>query len=122
MYEEWSFFRTMLDNAALALAQTDMEIAAEYAALAASERRERFFSRLCEEYKRSAELVGAITGRDGLLEREWLAESLRRRNPYVDPLNLLQIRLLDADELSERRERTLRLTVKGIAAGMKNTG
>ena len=122
MYEEWPFFRTTLDNAALALARTDMEIAAEYAALADPALEARFFDRLRAEYERSTELVYAITGRDHLLEREWLRESLRRRNPYVDPLNLLQVDLLGVDQLSPERERTLRLTVKGIAAGMKNTG
>jgi phosphoenolpyruvate carboxylase len=66
--------------------------------------------------------VTAIAGRDGLVAREWLAESLNRRNPYVDPLNLLQVRLLGEDDRSPEAERTLRLTVKGIAAGMKNTG
>jgi phosphoenolpyruvate carboxylase len=122
MYEEWPFFRATLDNAALALARTDVEIAAEYAAMADPELRERFFDRLCAEYDRGVELVTEITGREHLVERGWLRESLRRRNPYVDPLNLLQVRLLDADDLDAERERTLRLTVKGIAAGMKNTG
>ena len=122
MYDEWPFFRTTIDNAALALARTDMEIAAEYAAMADSELRERFFGRLRDEYERGVSLVTDIAGREHLAEREWLRESLERRNPYVDPLNLLQVRLLDAEELCPERERTLRLTVKGIAAGMKNTG
>jgi len=57
-----------------------------------------------------------------LIRREWLAESLDRRNPYVDPLNLLQANLLGRTHRTEEEERTLRLTVNGIAAGMKNTG
>ncbi|NHN59880.1 MULTISPECIES: phosphoenolpyruvate carboxylase [Halorussus] len=122
MYDEWPFFRTTLDNAALALARTDLEIAAEYAALAPADRRDRFFPRIEAEYDRAVELVTAITGRDSLLRREWLAESLSRRNPYVDPLNLLQTQLLGQSHLTPEEERTLRLTVKGIAAGMKNTG
>ena len=122
MYAEWPFFRTTLDNAALTLARTDMEIAAEYADLADDDLRERFFPRLEAEYERSAELVLQVAGRDSLLSREWLEESLSLRNPYVDPLNLLQARLLGQAERTEREERTLRLTVKGIAAGMKNTG
>ena len=122
MYDEWPFFRTTIDNAALALARTDMEIAAEYAAMADPDLRERFFGRLHDEYDRGVSLVTSIAGREGLVDREWLRESLRRRNPYVDPLNLLQIELLDAEGLDAERERTLRLTVKGIAAGMKNTG
>ena len=122
MYAGWPFFRTLLDNAALALAQTDVEIAAEYAGLADDELRERFFPRLRGEYERATELVTTVAGRDRLLRREWLLENLARRNPYVDPLNVLQTRLLAREELTDRERRTLRLTVKGIAAGMKSTG
>jgi len=122
MYDGWRFFRTMLDRMALSLARTEMEIAEEYAGIARTELRERFFPRLHEEHDRSVELLLSITRRETLLKRDWLAESLRRRNPYVDPLNLLQVRLLRADGLSETEERVLRLTVKGIAAGMKTTG
>ncbi|SNR23412.1 phosphoenolpyruvate carboxylase [Halorubrum vacuolatum] len=122
MYEEWPFFRTTLDNAALALARTEPEIAAEYASLADDELRERFFPELIGEYERACELVLAISDRDTLTQREWLAESLKRRNPYVDPLNLLQVHLLGRSHRTEEEERTLRLTVNGIAAGMKNTG
>jgi len=122
MYEEWPFFRTTLDNAALSLARTDLEIGAEYAALADEDLRERFFPRLRDEYEDAVDLVLEISGRDGLLRREWLDESLRRRNPYVDPLNFIQTRLLPKDDRTDAEERTLRLTVKGIAAGMKNTG
>ncbi|UPW01147.1 phosphoenolpyruvate carboxylase [Halorussus gelatinilyticus] len=122
MYDEWPFFRTMVDNAALALARTDLDIAAEYANLAPADRREQFFPRIESEYERAVELVTGIAERDGLLTREWLEESLERRNPYVDPLNLLQTKLLAQSHLTPEEERTLRLTVKGIAAGMKNTG
>jgi phosphoenolpyruvate carboxylase len=122
MYEEWAFFNTKFDNAALSLARTDMEIADEYAALARPELRERVFPKITEDYERACELVPEITGRDGLLRREWLEESLDRRNPYVDPLNLLQTHLLSQTHRTAEEEQTLRLTVKGIAAGMKNTG
>ena len=122
MYEEWDFFRTKLDNVALALARTDLEIAASYAALADADLRERFFTDITAEYERTVAHVLAITGREALVDRGWLAESLSRRNPYVDPLNLLQVELLGTDERTEAEERALRLTVKGIAAGMKNTG
>lgn len=124
MYEHWPFFRTTLDNAALAIARTDMEIAAEYAGLADDDLRSRIFPRLSEEHERAAELVLAITEREHLIDREWLQKSLERRNPYVDPLNLLQVQLLgmDPDDRSPEEERALRLTVNGIAAGMKNTG
>ena len=122
MYDDWAFFRTTIDNAALSLARTDMEIAAEYAELAEEEHRARFYPRIDEEYDRTVEHVRTITEREDLLTREWLRESLDRRNPYVDPLNLLQVRLLNTEDRTDEEERTLRLSVKGIAAGMKNTG
>ncbi len=122
MYHGWPFFRTTLDNAGLAMARTDMEIAAEYADLADAGLRKRFFPPIRDEYERAYDLVTTVADRDGLLQRAWLEESLHRRNPYVDPLNLLQIRLLGQSHRNDQEERTLRLTVKGIAAGMKNTG
>ncbi|GAA0207878.1 phosphoenolpyruvate carboxylase [Halobaculum roseum] len=122
MYEEWPFFRTTVDHVALSLARTELEIAAEYADLAPEHLREEFFPRIEAEYERAVELVREITGREELIGREWLRESLQRRNPYVDPLNLLQVDLLSRTHLTEAEERALRLTVKGIAAGMKNTG
>ncbi len=122
MYEEWPFFRTTLDNAALALARTELEIAEEYAALAADDLRETFYPRIRAEYGTARDLVLEITGRDHLIERPWLRKQLARRNPDVDPLNLLQVHLLAADDLSDLETRILRLTVKGIAAGMQNTG
>jgi phosphoenolpyruvate carboxylase len=112
----------MLDNAALSLARTEMEIAGEYATLADPELSDRIYPMIESEYERSVERVLSIVPRDDLVDREWLRESLDRRNPYVDPLNYLQIELLAQDSRSQTAERTLRLTVKGIAAGMKSTG
>ncbi|EJN58542.1 phosphoenolpyruvate carboxylase [Halogranum salarium B-1] len=122
MYQEWPFFRTTLDNAALSLARTDLEITAEYADLADEDLREQFFPRVSEEYESGVELVLDVSDRNRLLKRDWLGDSLRRRNPYVDPLNLLQTHLLAQTHRTPAEEKTLRLTVKGIAAGMKNTG
>ena len=122
MYEEWPFFQTKIDNASLALARTDFDIAEEYADLADADLRERIYPRLKSEYEETVDLVLEISDRDGLLARDWLEENLERRNPYVDPLNLLQVRLLAQSHLTETEKRTLRLTVQGIAAGMKNTG
>ncbi|EMA48478.1 phosphoenolpyruvate carboxylase [Halococcus salifodinae] len=122
MYDEWAFFRTTIDNAALALARTDMEIASEYATVADDDLEARFFPVFEAEYERAADFATTIGDRDDLVNRGWLRESLRRRNPYVDPLNVLQTHLLDREHRTETEKRALRLTVKGIAAGMKNTG
>ena len=122
MYAEWPFFRTTLDNAALSLARTEMEVAESYAAMADDSLAETFFPRIRAEYERAVERVTEVTDRDSLVRRDWLLEGLDRRNPYVDPLNVLQTHLLRQDERTEAEERALRLTVKGIAAGMKTTG
>ena len=122
MYEKWPFFRTTMDNAALSVSRTDLEIAAEYAALADEDRHEEFFPRIESEYERAIDLLTTIGKRETIHTRAWLRENLERRNPYVDPLNLLQARLLDRTHRTDLEERTLRLAVKGIAAGMKNTG
>ena len=84
--------------------------------------RERIFPDIRQEYEDTVNLMKEITGRESLLKRDWLEQNLDRRNPYVDPLNLLQVRLLAQSHLTETERRTLRLTVQGIAAGMKNTG
>ena len=122
MYAEWPFFRTMLDRASMALARSEMDIAEEYADLAPAELRERFFPGIRQEYEDGVEVVREISGQNSLVQRDWLQENLERRNPYVDPLNLLQVKLLSQSHLTESEKRTLRLTVQGIAAGMKNTG
>ncbi|MFB6072344.1 MAG: phosphoenolpyruvate carboxylase [Halobacterium sp.] len=122
MYDGWPFFRTTVDNAALALARSDLEIADEYAALAPDDLRERFHPRIEAEYERAADAVLDVTGRDDLVDRDWLRESLDRRNPYVDPLNYLQVSLLAREHRSPAAERALRLSVMGVAAGMQNTG
>ncbi|MCO8265401.1 phosphoenolpyruvate carboxylase [Haloferax sp. AB510] len=77
---------------------------------------------MSHEYEAAVDIVQDTTEEESLLGVGWLQESLDRRNPYVDPLNLLQIQLLDEDDRSEPEERALRVSVKGIAAGMKNTG
>jgi len=122
MYDKWPFFSTTIDNAALALARSEPEIAAEYADLAPDDLRERFYPRIEGEYERAVDAVLGVTGRDDLVDRGWLRESLDRRNPYVDPLNFLQVELLGRNHRSDAAERALRLTVMGVAAGMQNTG
>ncbi len=91
--------------------------------------RNKVFSLIEAEYARSVKMILTVTQRAGLLENQpTLAQSIRRRNPYVDPLSLLQIRFLSiwrgthGKRRSERLRRLLALTVSGIASGMKSTG
>lgn len=122
MYQEWPFFRTTIDRASLALARSEMEIAASYADMAPADLRKRFFEPIKREYHDSCEMIMNITERDSMLDREWLAESFERRNPRIDPLHQLQIQLLSADDRDPIDDQTLRMTVKGIALGLQNTG
>ncbi len=138
MYRDWPFFRGVIDNAELALVKSDMSIAGEYATLVKDEKiGAEIFSMIAEEYAQSRDAVLRITGRDELLAHtKWLKQSLRARNPYVDPLNLIQIELIrrsrrvqeSADTEENKTEQLtelgelLRLSIQGIAAGMRTTG
>ncbi|HEU4618628.1 MAG TPA: phosphoenolpyruvate carboxylase [Gammaproteobacteria bacterium] len=130
MYADWPFFASLLDNAQQSLAKTDMHIAAQYAALVGDAGlRDGVFGRIRDEYERSVERVLDVCGeRELLAGNPVLKESIQLRNPYVDPLNYLQIHFLGrwraaSDEAAaEKLRRLLALTVGGIAFGMKSTG
>jgi phosphoenolpyruvate carboxylase len=129
MYREWAFFKTLVDNAQLALRGADMLIAAVYATLAEPALREAVFPRLREEYRRTEGAICRLTGqRDLLDEAPWLQRSIRVRNPYVDPMNYVQVALLrrlrenPGEAEAEEMRDAVRLSVNGIAAGLRNTG
>jgi phosphoenolpyruvate carboxylase len=129
MFNGWPFFSVLIENAEISLAKTDLYIAGRYAALVKSSVvRERIFTLIQDEYQRSRRAVLAIRGGTELLERQpVLRESIRLRNPYVDPLNYLQIRFLEQWRKTPQRRspaltRLLQLTVGGVAFGMKSTG
>ncbi len=131
MYRSWSFFNALIDNAQLDVAKADMGIAELYASLAEpAELRQRFFSWIKEEHRLSSEMIVSVTEQDDLLTNmSAIKTSIERRNPYVDPLNFMQVALLrELRQLDERDARwgptldaTL-ATINGIAAGMKTTG
>lgn len=132
MYAKWPFFRSVLDNTQLGLARADMHIASLYAELADEESQASLFTEIAAEFARTERWVKSVANAADLLEREeWLQRSIRVRNPYVDPLNYIQVALLrrfrslptDADgaEVSDLRE-SISLSVNGIAAGLQNTG
>ena len=131
MYQRWPFFSTAIANAQLTMCKADMSIAKVYASLVEDEGvRERVLARILDEFRLTEKAVLAITGQSVLLENEpVLARSIKLRNPYVDPLNYLQVemirrrrgrRLKKADREGIRA--VLELTVNGIAGGLKNTG
>ncbi len=126
MAAEWPFFRNLLEDAEMVLAKADLPIAARYAELAGAAG-ERVFPRIRSEYDRTAAAVLGITGSRELLDRDpALQRSIRLRNPYVDPMSLLQVDLLrrwrDAGRADDELLRALLVTVHGIARGLQNTG
>ncbi|HET7840645.1 MAG TPA: phosphoenolpyruvate carboxylase [Terriglobia bacterium] len=128
MYRGWPFFALLIDNAEASLAKSDLYIARRYEALCKDEGLREKFSKLIEqEFDRSVRAVLAVTQSSRLLERQpVLEESIRLRNPYVDPLNFLQIRFLEEWRRAWRPKpellHLLQITVGGIAFGMKSTG
>lgn len=132
MYEKFPFFTTLIDNLQMALAKADLQIAKEYAGMIADQTiRDRIFTQIEEEYARTSSLILQITGQEEILDNvPVIQESIRLRNPYVDPLSYMQVQLLkelresrsagEADDLELLRE--VLLTINGIAAGLRNTG
>jgi phosphoenolpyruvate carboxylase len=132
MYHDWSFFRTTIDNAQVSLGKADMGIARLYAGLVEEEAvREPIFEAILAEYRRTRRWILQVTEQQEILDNEpMLQRSVRLRNPYVDPLNFIQVTLLrrlralpdpegaDAQPLLQ----AIFLTINGIAAGLKNTG
>lgn len=131
MYRSWKSFRLLIDNAQLTLRKADLSIAEIYSGLDTNARRRRRILGIVKaEFSRTQRLVLAVSGHKDLLGAEpVLANSIRLRNPYIDPLNYLQvemIRRLRSGRLSTKAraevQRVIELTVSGIAAGLKNTG
>jgi phosphoenolpyruvate carboxylase len=131
MFKEWSFFNAIIENVELDIAKADMTIAELYASLVEDESiRERIYNEMHAEHERARKQITAIMGEQELLDRTPVMRlSIERRNPYVDPLNYIQVALLrrlrsmppgtpDSDALLD----AVLASVNGIAAGMKTTG
>ena len=127
MYRDWPFFTTMLSNMDMVLAKSDTAIGSRYSELVSDPAlREAIFSRLRAEWGESVRALLAITEQKTLLEQNpLLARSIRNRFPYIDPLNHIQIELLQrhrAGATDERIVQGIHLTINGIAAGLRNSG
>jgi len=131
MYRDWLFFNTLIENVQLDLAKADMGIAELYASLVTDDRvRAAIFPHMQTEHARACDMICQITEQKALLENSPVMQrSIERRNPYVDPLNFIQVDLLrllrQAPPDTPEYDRLLTLvqaTINGIAAGMKNTG
>lgn len=129
MYSQWPFFKTTMNNIHLGTGRADFDIASLYAELADIELRESIFDELKNEYEKTCSVLLRVTGHSDVLETEpWLKHSIRMRNPYVDPLNFLQVALTRRFQNSDNEDEledllaSIMLSVNGIAAGLQNVG
>lgn len=128
MYEKWPFFQSTIDNLQMALLKADITTAREYLLLVEDETiAERIFTNILEEYERTKKILLIITDDKELLDHTPnIQESVYRRNPYVDPLNFLQVELIkelrNQEEPNEELLTQVLLTISGISAGLRNTG
>ncbi|MBE9524122.1 MAG: phosphoenolpyruvate carboxylase [Chloroflexi bacterium] len=131
MYAEWPFFRALLDNTEMSLRKADMGIAELYVSLASDTVfAQQTFATIKAEYNQTLEMLLTITGYESLMQNEpRIQRSIDLRNPYIDPLNYIQVEILrrlrqlpDESEDAQVLRETMILTVNGIAAGLKNTG
>ncbi|MDX1584462.1 MAG: phosphoenolpyruvate carboxylase, partial [Thermoanaerobaculia bacterium] len=126
MYREWPFFRSTIDLVEMVLAKAAPHIAAEYERRLVPEELLEVGEEIRRRLDATIAAVQAVTGRSELLEtNEVLRRSIDVRNPYVDPINLVQIEILrrlrdNPDD--ERLFEAFFVTVNGVAAGMRNTG
>ncbi len=131
LYRDWPYFRALLSNAQMSLAKAQMQIARQYAAQVKDQvLGEEIYTRIQLEYQRTLQQVLSIADSKYLLEQNpSLAQSLAWRDPYLDPINHIQIKLLQhnrelgSEEVADNPylDPLLR-SINALAAGMRNTG
>jgi phosphoenolpyruvate carboxylase len=127
MYKEWPFFRGLLSNMDMVLSKTDMGIASSYAELVDdAEMRVSIFGMIEREWNDTVKMLFKVTGNNTLLQdNPTFARSLQTRTPYIDPLNHLQVALLQRHRAGDNDilvKRAIHLTINGIATGLRNSG
>jgi phosphoenolpyruvate carboxylase len=125
LYATWPFFRALVENLEMSLAKTSMEIAEQYLPLVPDqELAMRIFSGLRAEHDAAVAGVLEIVETQDLLDRQpVIQQSVRLRNPYVDPMNAIQVELLHRFRAGDESAlRPLLRSIAGIAAALRNTG
>ena len=131
-YQRWPYFGALIDNASMILAKTSLDVAKEFAALAVTDGDEgvrRVWELILTEHTAAERGLLAVTGSQRLLGADpEVQRSLERRAPDLDALSMIQVRLLaqlrGSTDAGEREELAylVRLSVSGVAAGLRNTG
>ncbi|QIQ20373.1 phosphoenolpyruvate carboxylase [Zophobihabitans entericus] len=127
MYHDWPFFTTRMGMLEMVYAKADPKINAYYEQRLVDKSLWPLGDQLREQLEKDIQVVLRITDDDSLMaDLPWIAESVALRNTYIEPLNLLQVELLErsrnAKEPNPIVEQALMITISGIAAGMRNSG
>jgi phosphoenolpyruvate carboxylase len=127
MFQHFALFSDLARNVELGMAKADLHIARLYSGLVRNaDLRTRVFSMLEDEFLRSRRMILQVSGqRELLAHNRVLARSIQLRNPYVDPISLIQVELLHRKQAGGdlvKLEYPLSATINGIAAGLHNTG
>jgi len=131
MYRHWNFFRAMIDNIQMIVAKADFDIARHYAELVQpTALGEETYSLLRNRFERTKHVLVKISEQKNILDSNAvLQRSITLRNPYVDPMSLMQVELLKrlrSEKITESQRKELEevvfLCINGIAAGLRNTG
>ena len=133
MMKGFPLFRSLIRSVEIAMAKADFAIARLYAELVTDARlRDRVFATLHQEFERTQQNILAVTGQKELLEKNpVILRSIHLRNPYVDPLSLIQVDLLRRKRAGVQSvesnadadlDYAISATMNGIAAGLHNTG
>jgi phosphoenolpyruvate carboxylase len=131
MQRDWPFFRTLLSNMDMVIAKSDLALAQRYASLVPDAKlRARILESIEAEWQRTARALQLITGeKSRLANNPALARSIQHRFPYIDPLHHLQVELIrrfragkKPEDLDEKVQRGIHISINGIAAGLRNTG
>ena len=126
MARDWPFFSTFLDDIAMVLSKGDITIAEQFSQLSGP-LHATFFPQIQRELELTAQQILVLTGQDELLQHDQrLALSIRLRNPYIDPISVLQVDLLRRWRASGGEDddvlRALVACVNGVSQGVQNTG
>jgi phosphoenolpyruvate carboxylase len=132
MYNGWPFFQAILDNAESSLLKADLDIARMYIELSPNpDAAKNIYRSINEEFNLTREMILSLTGHSELVDSDPLIQrSVKLRQPYVDPLNFIQVELLrrlqelsdhDSEEADAIRD-AIAVTINGIASALRNTG
>ncbi len=129
IYRNRPFFKTIIDNCQLSISKADMHTASEYLGMVEpKELGEKYSRQLTEEYELTCKMLLEVTGQAEILDNApVLRKSIRLRNPYTDPLNLIHVELCkrlknDSQNKDTELEQSIFLSINGIAAAMQETG